>query len=129
MPSEYWTNRALRGLQRVARESVILSEQAPDEDDRFMALYYGLRRSREVVERLRFRGETDEEGRVECVAAAVRWWEANVEADARGGGEEAVRAANDLMKEAVGVVGLASGDDPALWARAREWAATHRPGT
>jgi len=129
MPSEYWTNRALRGLQRVARESVILSEQAPDEDDRFMALYYGLRRSREVVERLRFRAETDVEGRVESVAAAVRWWETNVGADARGGGAEAVRAANALMKEAVGVVGLASSEDPALWASARAWAGTHRATT
>ena len=125
MPSDYWAKRALRGLQRVARESVILSERSDDDDDRFMALHFGLRRSREVVDRLGFRGETDGDGRVDSVVAAVRWWEATVPPDARGGGEESVRAANDVMKEAVGVVGLASSDDPSLWARARDWAAAH----
>lgn len=107
----------------------MLSERAPDDDERFMALFYGLRRARDCVHHLRVRGETDEDGRVDSVDAAVRWWESSTGAAAPGAGEQAVREANDLMKEAVGVVGLASSDDPALWARARSWAAAHPVGT
>jgi len=129
MSSEYWVNRALERLQAVARETVRLSEQAADEDERFMALIYAMTKARQVVERLASRGETDAEGRLASVAAAVGWWEATTPADQSPGGAAAVAAANDRMKEAVGIIGLATSDDPELWARAGAWASSHAAAT
>ena len=124
MSTDHRLNRALRGLQRVTRETVRLSEIAPDEDERFMALYFGLRRAGQVAEKLAPH-TADEDGRLASVGAAVRWWRAQEDPRPGEGADEAVREANDRMKEAIGVIGLASSDDPSNWARARSWVGSH----
>jgi len=124
MATDHRLNRALRRLQDVTRETVRLSESAPDEDERFMALYYGLRRAGQVVEKVAPHA-ADEEGRLASVSAAVRWWRAHEDPRPGEGADEAVREANERMKEAVGVIGLASSESPGLWAKARSWAVAH----
>jgi len=127
MATDHRLNRALRGLQDVTRETVRLSESAPDEDERFMALYYGLRRAGQVVEKTAPH-TADEDGRLASVSAAVQWWRAHEDPRPGESPVEAVREANDRMKEAIGVIGLASSESPDLWAKARSWAAAHSAG-
>ena len=128
MATDHRLNRALRRLQTVTRETVRLSEEAPDEDERFMALYYGLRRAGQVVQKVAPH-TADEDGRLACVSAAVGWWRAHEDPRPGEGADDAIREANDRMKEAVGVIGLASSEDPDLWTKARSWAAAHRAKT
>jgi len=89
-----------------------------------MALYYGLRRAGQVAEKLAPHTD-DDDGRLASVRAAVRWWKTHEGPRPGEAPDEAVREANDRMKEAVGVVGLASSDEPDLWAKARAWSAAH----
>jgi len=124
MPTDHRLNRALRRLQGVTRETVRLSEGASDEDERFMALHYAMLRAAQVVERVGPH-TPDEDGRLASVGSAVGWWRAHRGPRPGEGAEEAVREANDRMKEAVGVIGLASSEEPDLWGKARSWAEAH----
>jgi len=124
MPADHRLNRALRRLQRVAGESVRLSERASDEDERFMALHYAMLTASQMVEKVGPH-TADEDGRLACISSAVRWWRAQRTPRPGEDAGGAVREANDRMKEAVGVIGLASSENRDLWAKARSWAAAH----